>query len=197
MAFKHVMMALGAAGFMAVAGQAGADDKVGVNDRDDDAKWQQVEKRVEASFGRDKGLKGHNLDVDIHDGKMVLKGEVDSAAEKTRAERLARRAGARNLENKLTVDGDGKDRGFFGLGDKTERKVENKVDRAEDRADKAKDNLENRTEAAKDRIDEKAKADKKALEYSADRAEKRIDNKVEDAKREVKKGDNDRPFDGK
>jgi len=124
------MLKLGLAGLLGGtlllgAGTTWAND----NTRDD-----RLEKRVEAKY-TDTTLS--KLSVDVEDGVVMLTGEVASTAERTRAERLARKAGARRVVNKLEVD-----------TDKTAARIE-------DRADAKKEAIDDRAErgigAAQDR----------------------------------------------
>lgn len=206
MPIKRTLGALVAGGLLTIGGLASADEtkadtrvveKNEVTAKNDDSKYQHIEKRIEARLERDKGLKDHRIDVDIHDGKVVLKGEVDTVAERKRAGRIATRSGAKLLDNQLTVDGDRDGAGIFG----TERKASAvtggavNVDRAEDRAEKAKDRIEDTADRSKDNIDKKATADKELVDKNADRAKARVDRNLEGVKNEAKK--EDRPLDGK
>jgi hyperosmotically inducible periplasmic protein len=104
-----------------------------------------AESRVEARLSRDARLKDDSIRVSVDDGVATLRGEVDSIAEKARAEKLARVRGVKRVDNKLDVDSDAKDR-------------------AEDRAEKAKDRIEDNADRAKDRIDERADRAKERVE---------------------------------
>ena len=136
----------------------------------------------------------------------MLKGEVDSSAEKARAERLARRAGAQQVDNRLSVDGARTevDRRDGDLGDRAEarsreaiRGAEERADRTEERAERAKDRADDKAERTKDRIDDQAKAAKQSADDKAERTKEALDRKVDDARGEARRGDGDRPFDGK
>jgi osmotically-inducible protein OsmY len=135
------MLKLGLAGFLGGALLLGAGTVGATNDTVDD----RLEKRVEAKY-TDTTLS--NLNVDVEKGVVTLTGEVASTAERTRAERLARRAGARRVVNKLEVD-----------TDKTAARIEDRADAKkeaiDDRADRQKEAVERQAEAAKDRLDKK------------------------------------------
>jgi hyperosmotically inducible protein len=104
-----------------------------------------LEKRVEASY---EDAKLNHLNVDVDDGVVTLTGEVASTAEKTRAERMARKAGARRVVNKLEVD-----------TDKTAARIEERADKKKDAIDekaaRQKEAVDRQAEAAKDRLDRK------------------------------------------
>jgi hyperosmotically inducible protein len=115
---------------------AQADDSPNPSDR--------LEQRVEKGLGQVDALKHVNVDVD--QGVVTLKGEVASQAEKAKAERIARSAGAKVIVNKVEIDADKavaevKDRG------------EAKKDRIDEQAAKAKEAVDRQTEIAKDRAE--------------------------------------------
>lgn len=104
-----------------------------------------LEERVEKRLDDHDGFNG--LDVDVVDGNtVILRGEVASSAEKARAERLARAAGAENVVNKLEID-----------ADKAARRIDDvtraRKERIEDRAERQKEAVERKAEAAKERLD--------------------------------------------
>lgn len=104
-----------------------------------------LEERVEKRLDDHDGFNG--LDVDVVDGKtVILRGEVASSAQKARAERLARAAGAENVVNKLEID-----------ADKAARRIDDvtraRKERIEDRAERQKEAVERQAEAAKERLD--------------------------------------------
>ena len=60
--------------------------------------------RVQARYAEDDVVKGRHIDVDTADGVVMLKGSVDSAAEKQAAERIASQVeGVTRVENRLLV----------------------------------------------------------------------------------------------
>jgi osmotically-inducible protein OsmY len=135
------MLKLGLAGLLGGALLLGAGTVGATNDTVDD----KLEKRVEAKY-TDTPLS--NLNVDVEKGVVTLTGEVASTAERTRAERLARKAGARRVVNKLEVD-----------TDKTAARIEERADAKkeaiDERADRQKEAVDRQAEAAKDRLDKK------------------------------------------
>jgi hyperosmotically inducible protein len=118
------------------AGAAGANDD-SVDDR--------LEKRVEASYA---DTKLSNLDVDVEDGVVTLTGEVATSAERAQAVKLARKAGARRVVNKLVIDTDK-------TAARIEDRAEAKKEAIDDRAERQKEAVDRQTAAAKDRLDKK------------------------------------------
>ena len=115
---------------------------------DNDTADDRLEKRVEASYA-DTTLS--KLDVDVEDGVVTLTGEVASTADKTRAERLARKAGARRVVNKLEIDTDK-------TAARIEDRAEAKKEAIDDRAERQKEAVDRQAEVAKDRLDRKPPA---------------------------------------
>lgn len=118
--------------------------------RADDSIDDRLEERVEKSLSRTKALS--HLNVDVKDGVATLTGEVASAAEKARAERAAKAAGAKQVVNQLEVDAD------------------KAIAAAKDRAEQKKDRIDERAEAAKDAVDRQTDATKARLEKNEDAA---------------------------
>jgi osmotically-inducible protein OsmY len=135
------MLKLGLAGLLGSALLLGAGTVGATNDTVDD----KLEKRVEAKY-TDTTLS--NLNVDVEKGVVTLTGEVASTAERTRAERLARKAGARRVVNKLEVDTDK-------TAARIEDRAEAKKEAIDERADRQKEAVDRQAEAAKDRLDKK------------------------------------------
>jgi hyperosmotically inducible protein len=61
------------------------------------------ERKIEADLQKDPDLKNNNIDVSVDGGIATLKGKVDSAAERAKAERIARAGGVASVENELKV----------------------------------------------------------------------------------------------
>jgi len=59
--------------------------------------------QARAAINNDDGLKGANVVVEVKEGVVTLSGNVASAALKSRAEELARGAGAKGVKNQLRV----------------------------------------------------------------------------------------------
>ena len=133
MRIKSLVMVAAAFGLIGLAAPALADDAV------DD----KLEDRIERSL---KARKLGHVDVDVDNGVVTLKGEVATAAEKTRAERLAKIKGVTTVDSKLEVD-----------ADKAKARIEERADAAKERVDQraeaSKDRIERQSEAAKDRVD--------------------------------------------
>ena len=107
-----------------------------------------LEKRVEAAYN-DTTLS--HLDVDVDEGVVTLTGEVATTAEKTRAERMARKAGARRVVNKLEID---TDKTAARIDDRAQAKKE----AIDERAERQKEAVDRQAEAAKDRLDRRPTA---------------------------------------
>ena len=135
------MLKLGFAGLLGSALLLGAGTVGATNDTVDD----KLEKRVEAKY-TDTTLS--NLNVDVEKGVVTLTGEVASTAERTRAERLARKAGARRVVNKVEVDTDK-------TAARIEDRAEAKKEAIDERADRQKEAVDRQAEAAKERLDKK------------------------------------------
>jgi osmotically-inducible protein OsmY len=114
------------------------------NDTVDD----KLEKRVETAYS---DAKMSSLNVDVEDGVVTLTGEVATTADKTRAERVARKAGARRVVNKLVIDTDK-------TAARIEDRAEAKKEAIDDRAERQKEAVDRQAEAAKDRLDRKPTA---------------------------------------
>jgi osmotically-inducible protein OsmY len=64
-----------------------------------------LEDRIEDRIERDKRLKQRDIDVDVDDSGVVrLQGSVPTAAERARAERLARVKGVSRVDNEINVE---------------------------------------------------------------------------------------------
>jgi hyperosmotically inducible protein len=65
------------------------------------------EKQIQSELQHDPDLKDNHIDVTVQDGVVILKGKVDSTAERTKAERLARVQGVVAVDNQIEVGSDG------------------------------------------------------------------------------------------
>ncbi len=128
-----------------------------------------LEERIEKSF--DKVEAFDHLDVDVADGVLTLRGEVSSAAEKARAEKLARTAGAKTVVNQLEVDAD------------------KAVARIKEAAQAKKDRIDERAEKAKDAVDRQAEVTAERTEKKLDKANNKVNAEVREAKNEVRNND--------
>jgi hyperosmotically inducible protein len=117
--------------------------------RADDHVDDRLEERVEKSLGRNKTLS--HLGVDVKDGIATLTGEVGTAAEKARAEKLAKAAGAKQVVNNVEIDAD------------------KAVAAVKDRADEKKERIDEKAAAAKEAVDRQTDATKNRLEKAGDR----------------------------
>ena len=111
----------------------------------DNATSNNLEDRVEKSLDNVDAFRG--LEVDVDAGVVTLKGEVATAAEKARAEKLARTAGAKKVVNQLEID-----------------------------ADKAVARIKDRAQVRKDKIDEQAAADKESVDRRTEAAAARVES---------------------
>ena len=136
MRIKSLVMVAAGFGLIGLAAPAVADDAV--DDR--------LEERIERSL---KARKLGHVDVDVDNGVVTLKGEVATAAEKTRAEKLAKVKGVTTVDSKLEVD-----------AGKAKARIEERADaakeRVDQRADATKERIERQSEVAKDRVDRPA-----------------------------------------
>lgn len=100
---KGFFAMLVAAMFVAVlTGCAGAGTKTGAF-VDDSA----ITTKVKTAFATDKTVSAMDIKVDTNNGNVRLSGFADSAAEKSRAEELARSvAGVKSVTNAITVQGE-------------------------------------------------------------------------------------------
>jgi osmotically-inducible protein OsmY len=101
-----------------------------------------LEEKVETRLKED--TRFEKLDVDVQEGVVTLRGEVASSAQKLRAEKLARAAGAKKVINDLEID-----------------------------PDKAVAQIKDAAEAKKQRIDEQAERQKEAVDRRAEAAAER------------------------
>ncbi len=59
---------------------------------------------VRRKLATDDTVKGGGLDLDVKDGKVVLKGIVDSIKKKEKAEKIAKKvAGVKSVDNEIKV----------------------------------------------------------------------------------------------
>jgi len=105
---------------------------------------ERLEEKVEHALAQTEALRG--IDVDVDTGVVTLKGEVASQAEKTKAEKVAKSAGAKVVVNQLEIDAD---KAVARIKDRAEAKK----DKIDDRADKAKEAVDRQTEVATDRAE--------------------------------------------
>jgi hyperosmotically inducible periplasmic protein len=112
-----------------------------------------LEDRIEKSLNKVEALGG--LDVDVDAGVTTLKGEVASTAEKAKAEKLARSAGAKKVVNEIVIDAD---KAIARIKERAEEKKE----RIDERATRAKDDVDRQTQVATDKLEGKIDASKGA-----------------------------------
>ncbi len=99
--YKHaVAAALVAAALLFGAGCSRDDGKTVGQNIDDSA----VSAKVKAAFAKDPGVRAIDVKVDTFKGAVQLSGWADSAAEKARAEELAKAVpGVKSVENKIEL----------------------------------------------------------------------------------------------
>jgi osmotically-inducible protein OsmY len=105
-----------------------------------------LEERVETRF-KDNKLGG--LDVDVNNGVVTLSGEVATTAEKARAERVAKAAGAKSVENRVVIDADK-------TAARIEQRADDKKEAIDERAERQKEAVDRQAEAAKNRVEQGA-----------------------------------------
>jgi hyperosmotically inducible periplasmic protein len=120
---------------------------VGLAQATDNTVSERLEERVEKGLGQVESLR--HLDVDVDSGVVTLKGEVATAAEKAKAERIARTAGAKTVVNQVEIDAD---KAVARVKDRAEAKK----DRIDEQAARQKDAVDRQTEVAKDRVERNA-----------------------------------------
>jgi len=108
-----------------------------------------IEDRIEAAFEKDEALS--HLEIDVDQRVLTLTGEVASLADRSRAEKLAKAAGAKRIVNRLEVD-----------------------------ADKAVARIKERAEAKKERIDDRALEAKERVDQRAETAAERVERRIEE-----------------
>jgi hyperosmotically inducible periplasmic protein len=113
----------------------------------DNTASERLEERVEKGLEKIESLR--HLDVDVDSGVVTLKGEVASAAEKAKAERIARTAGAKTVVNQVEIDAD---KAVARVKDRAEAKK----DRIDEQAARQKDAVDRQTEVTKDRVERTA-----------------------------------------
>lgn len=127
------------------------------NDTATPAGSERLETKIEKALGQTEALRG--IDVDVDTGVTTLKGEVASQAEKTKAEKVAKSAGAKVVVNQLEIDADK-------AIARIKEKAEAKKDHIDDQATKAKTEVDRQTEVAKDRVENKLEPKAAANETS-------------------------------
>lgn len=97
---KSVAAALVAAGLLFATGCSRDGGKTAGQTIDDSA----ITAKVKAAFAKDPGVKAIEVKVDTHLGAVQLTGWVNTAAEKARAEEIAKTVpGVKTVENKIVL----------------------------------------------------------------------------------------------
>jgi hyperosmotically inducible protein len=97
---KSAAAALVAAALVFSAGCSRDDGKTAGQTVDDSA----ISAKVKTAFAQDPGVKAVDVKVDTHLGTVQLSGWADTAAEKARAEELAKAVpGVKTVENKIEL----------------------------------------------------------------------------------------------
>ena len=123
----------------------------------------QTEDRVAARLNQDARLKSQSVSVDVDNGVATLKGKVATAADRARAERLAKVDGVTRVENKIEVD--------TGVAkDQIEHNADKAKERIDDNATKAKERIDNNAARAKSRLEGNGEAARNEPGTPADRA---------------------------
>jgi hyperosmotically inducible protein len=102
----NVVWAVGMVGVVLVAGPARGASAMQQSATSPAAKVDDstLRSRIAASLKKNAALAAREVDVDVHEGVVTLKGVVRSADEKTRAARLATIKGVTEVRNELVVD---------------------------------------------------------------------------------------------
>jgi hypothetical protein len=127
---------------------------------------------VKSKFAADDTVKAYEIDVTTHRGVVTLQGDVDSAAAKEEAVRIARATeGVKEVVDELTVDPDGPE-ATTGIDiDDTDVDVDVDVDNdAERQADSAGNAVERGAEKTGNAIERGAKATADAAKDAGRRA---------------------------
>jgi len=150
-----------------------------------------VTTKVKAQLAADEMVKAYKVDVDTREHVVTLSGEVDNAAAKEQAVRIARNTeGVRDVVDELRVVGTS---GTVDPGGALDR-AEDKLDRAEDRVEiKIEDDKDDLGDDIKDGARATGNAVKKGAEATADGA-KKVGGAIRDA---VTDDDKDSDNDGK
>lgn len=111
-----------------------------------------LDSKITHRIGADASLKHHDIKVSVDNGVATLSGTVTSNAERARAARLAKAAGATRVDNQIVVDP--KVRGTAG---KLEDKTKAGAEKTKEGADKAWDKTKEGTEKAAQKTVEGAK----------------------------------------
>ena len=97
---KSAAACLVAAALLFSAGCSRDDGKTAGQTIDDSA----ISAKVKAAFAKDPGVRAVDVKVDTHLGAVQLSGWADSAAEKARAEELAKAVpGVKTVDNKIEL----------------------------------------------------------------------------------------------
>ena len=105
MSFFNEVLAVGVVGVVLVGGpargaSAGQQAATSAAASDDST----LKSRIVANFKKNATLAAHEVDVDVHEGIVTLKGAVRTAGEKARAARLATIRGVTEVRNEIVVD---------------------------------------------------------------------------------------------
>ena len=99
--YKHSVAAALVAGALLLSAGCSRDDGKTVGQKIDDSA---VSAKVKAAFAKDPGVRAIDVKVDTFKGAVQLSGWADSAAEKARAEELAKAVpGVKSVENKIEL----------------------------------------------------------------------------------------------
>lgn len=98
--FKSALVSLFAAALLFGTACSRDDGKTAGQTVDDSA----ISAKVKAAFAQDPGVRAVDVKVDTHLGAVQLSGWADSAAEKARAEQLAKAIpGVKTVDNKIEL----------------------------------------------------------------------------------------------
>ena len=122
-------------------------------------------------YGKDAALKNYDIKVSVNAGVATLTGTVRTEMHKTRAAELAEAAGAKSVDNRITVDPSAATKGTAGtIEDKTRDAADKTEDAAEKAADKTKEGAAKVADKTEDGADRAWKETKDGWEAVVDKS---------------------------
>jgi hyperosmotically inducible protein len=135
----HDVMAVGLVGAVLMAGPtrvaSAAPQTTATTTKVDDSA---IQSRIAADLKKNASLAPRAIDVDVKQGVVTLTGTVRTAAEKARAERLAKVRGVTRVDNRIDIDPKIDQSKIDAAGEKTKAGVTKGVDASVNAAEKAK-----------------------------------------------------------
>ena len=139
-----------------------------------------LKSRINAILKKDASLAAHDLDVDVSQGVVTLKGTVRTAREKARAERVATITGVTQVRNEIVVDATVSPKSTAGTADRAAAKAKAGTGKALDETKKATGTAVDKTkEGTGKAIDATKEAGEKTADVTKDVARKVADKTKE------------------